>query len=48
MSNKEWILLISKEFNVSHTVAKNMLHSMYYQFDLYKKCSYNHYKRKGF
>lgn len=29
MTNKEWMLLISKEFNVSHTVAKGMLHAMY-------------------
>ena len=29
MSNREWMLLISKEFNVSHTVAKGMLSAMY-------------------
>lgn len=29
MTNKEWINLIAKEFNVSNTVAKGMLHSMY-------------------
>ena len=29
MTNREWINLISKEFNVSNTVAKGMLHSMY-------------------
>ena len=29
MTNKEWMSLISKEFNVSHTVAKGMLHAMY-------------------
>lgn len=29
MTNREWIDLIAKEFNVSNTVAKGMLHSMY-------------------
>jgi len=29
MTNREWMLLISKEFNVSHTVAKGMLFAMY-------------------
>lgn len=29
MTNREWMLLISKEFNVSHTVAKGMLSAMY-------------------
>lgn len=29
MTNKEWINLIAKEFNVSNTIAKGMLHSMY-------------------
>ena len=29
MTNKEWVNLIAKEFNVSNTVAKGMLHSMY-------------------
>ena len=29
MTNREWINLIAKEFNVSNTVAKGMLHSMY-------------------
>lgn len=29
MTNKEWMLLISKEFNVSHTMAKGMLSAMY-------------------
>ena len=28
MTNREWTLLISKEFNVSHTIAKGMLSSM--------------------
>lgn len=34
MTNKEWVLLISKEFNVSHTVAKGMLHAMYRAKDI--------------
>ena len=34
MTNKEWMLLISKEFNVSHTVAKGMLHAMYKAKDI--------------
>lgn len=34
MTNKEWMLLISKEFNVSHTVAKGMLHAMYRAKDI--------------
>ena len=29
MINKEWIDLISKEFNCSRSVAKEMLHAMY-------------------
>ena len=29
MTNREWINLIAKEFNVSNTIAKGMLHSMY-------------------
>lgn len=29
MTNKEWVNLIAKEFNVSNTIAKGMLHSMY-------------------
>lgn len=29
MTNREWIEIISKEFNVSHTVAKGMLSAMY-------------------
>ena len=29
MTNREWIDLIAKEFNVSNTVAKGMMHSMY-------------------
>ena len=29
MTNRGWIDLIAKEFNVSNTVAKGMLHSMY-------------------
>lgn len=29
MTNKEWIDLLSKEWNVSRTVAKTMLHLMY-------------------
>lgn len=28
MTNKAWMELIAKEFNVSHTVAKGMLSSM--------------------
>lgn len=28
MSNKEWIDLLSKEFNVSRTSAKDMLHQI--------------------
>lgn len=30
MSNREWMLLISKEFNVSNTIAKGMLSAMYH------------------
>ncbi len=29
MTNKEWMELIAKEFNVSNTVAKGMLSAMY-------------------
>lgn len=29
MSNKQWIDLLSKEWKVSRTYAKTMLHSMY-------------------
>lgn len=29
MKNREWRDLIAKEFNVSNTVAKGMLHAMY-------------------
>lgn len=29
MSNQEWKELIAKEFGVSNTVAKGMLHAMY-------------------
>ena len=29
MSNSEWISLISREFKVSRTTAKEMLHAMY-------------------
>ena len=29
MSNNEWISLIAREFKVSRTTAKEMLHSMY-------------------
>ena len=29
MTNREWMLLIAKEFNVSNTVAKRMLSAMY-------------------
>ena len=29
MSNNEWIQLIAREFKVSRTTAKEMLHSMY-------------------
>lgn len=28
MSNRMWVELISEEFNVSHSVAKDMLHAM--------------------
>lgn len=28
MTNKEWIDLLSKEFNVSRTSARDMLHAM--------------------
>lgn len=28
MTNREWMLLIAKEFNVSNSVAKEMLHAM--------------------
>jgi len=29
MDNKEWVMLIAKEFNVSNSIAKQMLHAMY-------------------
>ncbi len=29
MTNREWTDLIAKEFKVSNTVAKKMLHAMY-------------------
>ena len=29
MSNNEWISLIAREFKVSRTTAKEMLHAMY-------------------
>ena len=29
MSNKEWKILLSKEFNVSNSVASEMLHQLY-------------------
>ena len=29
MTNREWIDLISKEFNCSRSIAKEMLHAMY-------------------
>lgn len=29
MTNREWIDLIAKEFNVSNSMAKHMLHGMY-------------------
>lgn len=29
MTNKEWINLFSKEWQVSHRVAKDMLHAMF-------------------
>ena len=28
MTNQEWVALISKEFNVSRSIAKTMLHQM--------------------
>ena len=28
MTNQEWVTLISKEFNVSRSIAKTMLHQM--------------------
>lgn len=41
MSNKEWIDLISKEFNVSRSVAKEMLHSMMVKKQYLLTGSYN-------
>ena len=29
MTNKEWVDLITKEFNCSKSIAKEMLHAMY-------------------
>ncbi len=34
MTNKEWVNLISKEFNCSNTMAKGMLHAMYKAHDI--------------
>lgn len=34
MTNKEWINLITKEFNCSNTIAKGMLHAMYKARDI--------------
>ena len=34
MTNHEWIGLIAKEFNVSNSIAKQMLHAMYKVFRL--------------
>lgn len=34
MSNQEWRDLVAREFNVSNTVAKNMVHAM---FEVYNK-----------
>ena len=33
MSNNEWMTLVAKEFNVSNTVAKKMVHAM---MDVYR------------
>lgn len=29
MENNQWVSLLAKEFNVSRTVAKTMLHSLF-------------------
>lgn len=41
LTNREWINLIAKEFNVNNTTAKEMLHAMYEVRK--RKCDYLDY-----